>query len=47
MSIKFTSNLIFDIYVKKYLIENIDFSFKEEIEKIMLEQVQLQVKLKQ
>ena len=35
MSIKFTSNLIFDIYIKKYLIEKIDFSIKEEIEKYL------------
>jgi len=35
MSIKFTSLLIFDIYVKKYLIENIDFSNKSDIEKYL------------
>ena len=35
MSIKFTSNLIFDIYVKKYLIEGIDFSVKTDIEKYL------------
>jgi len=35
MSIKFTSLLIFGIYVKKYLIENIDFSNKSDIEKYL------------
>ena len=35
MSIKFTSDLIFDIYVKKYLIEGIDFSIKSDIEKYL------------
>ena len=32
MSIKFNSDLVFDIYVKKYLIEDIDFSIKSDIE---------------
>ena len=35
MSIKFNSDLIFDIYVKKYLIESIDFSIKSDIEKYL------------
>ena len=35
MSIKFNSNLIFDIYIKKYLIEGIDFSIKSDIEKYL------------
>lgn len=35
MSIKFNSDLIFDIYVKKYLIEGIDFSIKSDIEKYL------------
>ena len=35
MSIKFISNLIFDIYVKKYLVKNIDFSSKEDLEKYL------------
>ena len=35
MSIKFTSLFVFDIYVKKYLIENIDFSIKSDIEKYL------------
>ena len=35
MSIKFTSDLIFDIYVKKYLLDSIDFSIKEDIEKYL------------
>lgn len=35
MSIKFTSNLVFDVYVKKYLIQNINFSIKEDIEKYL------------
>ena len=35
MSIKFTSDFIFDIYVKKYLIEGIDFSVKADIEKYL------------
>lgn len=35
MSIKFTSFLVFDIYIKKYLIENIDFSSKSDIEKYL------------
>lgn len=35
MSIKFISDLIFDIYVKKYLIKNIDFSNKEDLEKYL------------
>ena len=33
MSIKFTSDSIFDIYVKKYLVENVNFSIKADIEK--------------
>ena len=35
MSIKFNSDLVLDIYVKKYLIENIDFSIKSDIEKYL------------
>lgn len=35
MSIKFDSDLVFDIYVKKYLIEGIDFSIKSDIEKYL------------
>ena len=35
MSIKFISNLIFDIYVKKYLVKDIDFSSKEDLEKYL------------
>ena len=35
MSIKFNSELVFDIYVKKYLIEGIDFSIKSDIEKYL------------
>ena len=35
MSIKFNSDLIFDIYIKKYLIEDIDFSIKSDIEKYL------------
>lgn len=35
MSIKFNSDLVFDIYVKKYLIEGIDFSIKSDIEKYL------------
>lgn len=35
MSIKFISDLIFDIYVKKSLIEDIDFSIKDDIEKYL------------
>lgn len=35
MSIKFISDLIFDIYIKKCFINNIDFSVKEEIEKYL------------
>ena len=35
MSIKFTSFSIFDIYVKKYLIKDVDFSVKEDIEKYL------------
>ena len=35
MSIKFLSDLIFDIYIKKCFINNIDFSIKEDIEKYL------------
>ena len=35
MSIKFNSEIIFDIYIKKYLIEGIDFSIKSDIEKYL------------
>ena len=35
MSIKFNSELVFDIYIKKYLIEDIDFSIKSDIEKYL------------
>lgn len=35
MSIKFITDLIFDIYVKKYLIKDIDFSSKEDLEKYL------------
>jgi hypothetical protein len=35
MSIKFNSELVFDIYVKKHLIEGIDFSIKSDIEKYL------------
>jgi len=35
VSIKFISNLIFDIYVKKYLVKDIDFSNKEDLEKYL------------
>jgi len=35
MSIKYTSDLIFDIYIKKYLIKDIDFSNKTDIEKYL------------
>ena len=35
MSVKFISDTIFDIYVKKNLIKNIDFSVKEDIEKYL------------
>ena len=35
MSIKFISNYIFDIYIKKCLIKNIDFNKKEDIEKYL------------
>ena len=35
MSIKFISDLIFDIYIKKCFIDNIDFSIKEDIEKYL------------
>lgn len=35
MSIKFITDLIFDIYVKKYLIKDIDFSNKEDLEKYL------------
>lgn len=35
MSIKFNSDLIFDIYIKKHLIEGIDFSIKSDIEKYL------------
>ena len=35
MSIKFTSPLVFDIYIKKYLIEEINFSVKSDIEKYL------------
>ena len=35
MSIKFTSDSIFDIYVKKYLVENVNFSIKADIEKYL------------
>lgn len=35
MSIRFFNNLVFDIYVKKYLVENIDFSVKNDIEKYL------------
>lgn len=35
MSIKFISNLVFDIYVKKYLVKDIDFSSKEDLEKYL------------
>ena len=35
MSIKFNSELVFDIYVKKYLIEGINFSIKSDIEKYL------------
>ena len=35
MSIKFHSDLVFDIYVKQYLIDGIDFSIKSDIEKYL------------
>ena len=35
MSIKFVSNLIFDVYIKKYLIEDVNFSSKDDIEKYL------------
>lgn len=35
MSIKFISELVFDIYVKKHLIKNINFSSKEDLEKYL------------
>jgi len=35
MTIKFISDMVFDIYVKKYLIEGIDFSIKSDIEKYL------------
>ena len=35
INIKFISNLIFDIYIKKYLIADIDFSVKADIEKYL------------
>ena len=35
MSIKFNSDLVFDIYIKKHLIEGIDFSIKSDIEKYL------------
>ena len=35
MSIKFISELVFDIYVKKYLIDGINFSIKSDIEKYL------------
>ena len=35
MSIKFNSELVFDIYVKKYLIDGINFSIKSDIEKYL------------
>lgn len=35
MSIKFTSDLIFDIYIKNNLIKDIDFSIKDDIEKYL------------
>ncbi len=35
MSIKFISNLIFDIYVKKYLVKDVDFSSKDDLEKYL------------
>ena len=35
MTIKFISDMIFDIYVKKYLIKGINFSVKSEIEEYL------------
>ncbi len=35
MSIKFTDNLIFDIYLKKELINNIDFNNKDDLEQYL------------
>jgi len=35
MTIKFISDMVFDIYVKKYLIEGINFSVKSEIEEYL------------
>jgi len=35
VSIKFTSDLIFDIYIKNNLIKDIDFSVKDDIEKYL------------
>lgn len=35
MNIKFTSELILDIYIKKELIDNIDFNSKEDLEKYL------------
>ena len=35
MSIKYISELIFDIYIKKYLISDINFDSKEDIEKYL------------
>jgi len=35
MIIKFISEHVFDIYVKKYLIDNVDFSVKSDIEKYL------------
>ena len=35
MSIKFIDEFIFDIYVKKYLIKNINFDKKEELQKYL------------
>jgi len=35
MSIKFISNLVFDIYIKKDLIKGINFSIKADIEKYL------------
>lgn len=35
MSIKFIDNLILDIYLKKYLVNNIDFKSQEDLEKYL------------
>ena len=35
MSIKFIDDLILDIYIKKELIDNIDFNSKDDLEKYL------------